>query len=119
MPPFRYAVGDTRPALAFTIEDEKGNPVNITGATFAGLASPMRFKNVRTGIVFYGTGTCSVISPLDGQIAYVPSATDFTAAREGEYRVQISIDIDGAGHIATLEPLDTGDVLMIGDRFTI
>lgn len=119
MPPFKYAVGDTRPALAFTIEDENGEPVDITGATFVGVVSPIRFKNVRTGDVWYGTGTCAVVSPTDGTISYTPSGTDFTAARIGEHKIQFSIDIDGAGHIATLEPLDTSDVLMIGDRFTV
>lgn len=118
MPPFKYAVGDTRPALAFTVEDGKGNPVDLTGATFAGVTSPIRFKNVRNGTVFYGTGTCTVSAPTDGLISYVPSATDFTTARIGEWRIQFSIDIDGASHISTLEPLDESDKLLLMEHYT-
>ena len=118
MPPFKMRPGNTRPAWVFRVEDEDGNPINLTGSTFATVTNPVCFKNVHESTVFYGLGTATVSDPANGEITYTWHANDITDARVDDWMIEITLDVTGAGNTATLEPWDESDKLLIVERFS-
>jgi hypothetical protein len=86
--------GDTGPAFAYTLVDDDGSTVNLTGAS--GLALTLRSHTQATPVTL--TGTASIVNAAGGQVQFAFSAADTGAP--GLYQATWNVTLSG-GQVRT------------------
>ena len=96
--------GSTRPIWNFSVIQDDNTPLNLTGATFAGVV----YSRPNARAIVLG-GAWLLVSALAGTFSYTPVAGD--VAEPGEWDIEIIITI-GA------QPIYVRDHVTILERYT-
>ena len=86
-PTFFIKRNDDNPSLDVALQDDKGRPVNVTGAT-----TVFHMRNAADDTVKVSGGTTSTLNATRGEVRYSWSTSDTDTAGnfEGEFQVTFS-----------------------------
>ena len=86
-PTFFIKRNDDNPSLDVALQDDKGRPVNVTGAT-----TVFHMRNAADDTVKVSSGTTSTLNATRGEVRYSWSTSDTDTAGnfEGEFQVTFS-----------------------------
>ncbi len=86
-------VGFLSPAYAFTLYDQNGSPLNLTGVDAATMAFELFDINARTTI--RGSGTITIVNASQGLVSYQWTFQDYEAISIANYRAYATAKLPG------------------------